>query len=421
MSATKPVIYLHIGAMKTGTTYLQMLLRSNQERLLEAGYLYPARPRDQGHAVREVLAMKRTMRDPAMRERVAGKWNRLVTEMLGHPGEASIMSMEFLSFADEAQARRIVESFGGAEVHVILGVRDAVRVLPAQWQTQAHNASTLSWPEFATGAAHKGRLQSRRHKRAARTFRTAQDIGHILRVWRTVVPPERIHVLVVPPSGSDELLLWRRFASILGVDPDIATQPTGRANSSIGQASADLLRRVNAVLGPVPFSEYDTTVKWPLAKKVLARRAGLEARAAMDRATLKFAVAWNAQVRSAVLDSGVQVVGELAELPTEVAADLARSAPPALADPPDDEVVAAAAAARDGLVELIHERARRLQSLHREPSRVDLDALATEVPTDPGRWAASARPVEAAVEEVASLVRIAIDLRGQILAAQPGS
>lgn len=236
-----------------------------------------------------------------------------------------------------------------------------------------------------------------------------------------MLPPERIHVLVVPPSGSDELLLWRRFASILGVDPDIATQPSGRANSSIGQASADLLRRVNATLGPVPFSEYDTTVKWPLAKKVLARRAGLEARAAMDRATLKFAVAWNAQVRSAILASGVQVVGELAELPTEVPDELARSAPPALADPPDDEVVAAAAAARDGLVKLIRERVHRLQNLDGEPSGVDLDALATDLPTDPGRWAATAHPVEAAVEEVATLVRIAIDLRGRILAARPGS
>lgn len=39
-----PVIYLHIGAPKTGTTYLQNVLWRNRERLRTDGLLYPGRP-----------------------------------------------------------------------------------------------------------------------------------------------------------------------------------------------------------------------------------------------------------------------------------------------------------------------------------------------------------------------------------------
>ena len=36
-------IFLHIGAIKTGTTYIQTVLRENRERLIEEGVLFPGR------------------------------------------------------------------------------------------------------------------------------------------------------------------------------------------------------------------------------------------------------------------------------------------------------------------------------------------------------------------------------------------
>ena len=41
MRGRKPVVFLHIGAMKTGTTFLQQLMSANKEDLLKAGFLFP--------------------------------------------------------------------------------------------------------------------------------------------------------------------------------------------------------------------------------------------------------------------------------------------------------------------------------------------------------------------------------------------
>ena len=37
----RPRVYLHIGAMKTGTTLLQRLMVANLQSLADAGYLFP--------------------------------------------------------------------------------------------------------------------------------------------------------------------------------------------------------------------------------------------------------------------------------------------------------------------------------------------------------------------------------------------
>ena len=41
VKSSSPVVFLHIGAMKTGTTYLQQVLIQNKEALADHGYLFP--------------------------------------------------------------------------------------------------------------------------------------------------------------------------------------------------------------------------------------------------------------------------------------------------------------------------------------------------------------------------------------------
>ncbi|MGH3358211.1 MAG: hypothetical protein ACRDO7_05375, partial [Nocardioidaceae bacterium] len=143
-----PRIYLHIGAMKTGTKHLQNLMEVNADSLARAGYLFPVEHgwSDQVFATREILRMTG---DARVRRRAEGKWDRVATQMLDHDGPASIFSMEFLSFAHRPGVRRIARSLEAADVHVILTVRDAIGVIPAQWQTSARNGHTASWREFA--------------------------------------------------------------------------------------------------------------------------------------------------------------------------------------------------------------------------------------------------------------------------------
>ena len=138
--------------MKTGTTFLQSLMDANRDQLAQAGYLFAGdRWLEQDRAVRDILRLNR--RDPRLRAQSEGMWRKLRDQMVQHPGRASVLSMEFLSFATPDQAAQVVRSLEPADVHVILTVRDAVQAIPAQWQTSCRNGGTVPWPTFLDGVA----------------------------------------------------------------------------------------------------------------------------------------------------------------------------------------------------------------------------------------------------------------------------
>ena len=406
VTAGKPVIFLHIGAMKTGTTFLQQLMIANKDALAAAGYLFPgARWYEQDRAVRDILDMAR--RDPPMRALCIGMWEKLATEMLTHHGRASIFSMEFLSFAGARQAARVIESLERADVHVILTVRDAVGAIPAQWQTHCRNGGTVSWPRFARSTRWGPRLGRLAQSQGARVFQQTQGVPRMLGCWGRAVPPERLHVITVPPSGSDPMLLWQRFAGVVGLDPRVCSEGAGKSNPSLGQPSADLMRRINAKLGRLPASLYQPTLKAQLANNILTVRSGVESSAVLDHQTRDFALAWNQRVRARVQSSGAHVVGDLSDLPTKPQDGAACAE--SLVDPSDEEILAAAEAARAGLVRLVEKRSNRLQKLG---ARDDV-ALARGAD-----WLASSDPVDAAVTELTGLARAAIELHSQVASAK---
>ena len=135
-------MFLHVGAMKTGTTFLQGLMFANRDVLLDHGVLLPGSDfEDQARAVREVLRL--TYDDEHLQGQAAGSWQGL-TDELARPGHrASVISMEFLSCAGRRKVRRVVRSLSDHDVHVVMTVRDTGRLLPALWQTMVHSGSML--------------------------------------------------------------------------------------------------------------------------------------------------------------------------------------------------------------------------------------------------------------------------------------
>lgn len=409
MSTARPTVLLHIGTMKSGTTYLQGLLWANRARLLEAGVLVPGRREgEQGHAARDILHGE-TISDPAVLARTRGAWARLSAEMLAFPGR-SIFSMEFLSFADEKRAHHVLDSLADADVHVVLTVRDALRTLPAQWQTMCRTGRTIPWPRFVA-SVEAAIAEDRFAGPAAHAFRRTQHVPRMLATWGASVPPQRLHVVTVPPSRYDPRLLWRRFASILDVDPDLAVRPPPSSNPSLGYPSAELMRRMNVRLGEFTQFDYNHTLKSHLAP-ALEERARVEPRTPLDLTTHRLATRWNQVVREAVAESGAQVVGDLDDLPVDVSAARTADAVPELRPPTAEELLAAAAPARDTLVAVIGHRVRRLEAsgVHAPAPAEPLD-LRSGTPTRPDRWAGGERPVQAAVTELAALAGHAMRLR----------
>jgi hypothetical protein len=350
-SSSLPPIFLHIGAMKTGTSYLQRLMAANRRAMADAGFRFPGRSwADHGLATRDVLAPTPGGGSPHPLQGSA--WQRLAEEMLAHQGAGSVLSHEFLSFATAVQARRIVDSFPGRELRVILTVRDAAAVIPAQWQTNCRNGGRLPLGTFVRGIqrALDGEPDA---GRAARIFQRTQGLPRMLDVWVPEVGADHVHLVTVPPRGSPPDLLWHRFASVLGLDPAVGASGFDHVdtyiNTSLGFASTELLRRVNRQLGRVDKPGYNLVVKSWLARRVLGARTQLERPIQLHRSGLLTAAQWNRWVRSAIEDAGVQVVGNLEDLPT---GDPGLAAPEQLPRPKRRELLDAAGTAREGLVAL---------------------------------------------------------------------
>ncbi|RHW28706.1 hypothetical protein D0Z08_02315 [Nocardioides immobilis] len=329
---------LHIGAMKTGTTFLQQLLADHRTALAEHGFRVP---RDQALALRGVLDGTPGPDATTRRDRVAGRFLREVQE---YDGRGSVVSWEFLSFLDPSQARRLLDALAGVEVDVVLTVRDAARTMPAQWQTTCRNGTTLPWPRFARGIG--AWLDEGRDNRAARLFRRTQGVSQMLDVWTGAVGRDRVRVVTVPRSGADPLLLWRRFAEATGIDSDLAVDPDVRRNPSLGHPSCELLRLINVVLAGTAPAGSEQVIRAVVAPD-LETRAGSEPPVRLDRRGREVAAAWNGLVRDAVTSAGVAVIGDLDDLPV---------APPPDAEdahrPSPAELLAAAETARAGLLGL---------------------------------------------------------------------
>lgn len=407
-----PPIFLHIGAMKTGTTFLQHLLSDNKELLAEAGYLVPgAAWGRQVRAAQDVLFSD--FKDPKIRAGTQGAWQAMADRMLRHDGAGCVFSMEFLSFADPTQVSRIVTSLQPAPVHVILTVRDATATIPAHWQTTVRSGRTTSWPEFMRAIRqHPGLLArlTRSADPALVRFRRSQDIDRMLRAWRRHVPRERLHVVTVPPRGSEPRLLWDRFSQVVGLDPDLYASPTTGANSSLGYASTELLRRVNVELGEVLPTDYNGTLRDHLAARVLSRRSAEESAPRLGPVTYEFGLDWNRRTRKAVLDAGAAVTGELDDLPVTPTAQRDQTPDDGQPLPADGELLAAAATAVDAMRELVARRARRAEQ---RGTDVDL-ALQRSEGAGSGAWETSPDPVSAAAKDIAELCRTAIDLRRRL-------
>lgn len=367
-----PAVLLHIGAMKTGTTYVQNLLKSNRKRLKKQGWLVPQGPLVT-LGVREVMGL--TDAGPKATKAATPKWDEVVAQCADWDGAGSLVSMEFLSYAGPDRARRVVESLGADRVHVVLTVRDAAGALPSQWQSWSRNGGEYSWPDFARAIT---RADLKRPSPAVRTFHRTQDIPRMLEVWGALVPPSRLTVVTVPAKGSPRDELWNRFCHAAGVDASATVvDDSAFGNPQLGYGSVELLRRINgAGLTQVRPSAYRKVVRY-LARNHLIPLREQESRPELDQETAEFAADLNQRTLAAVKQYGV-LIGRPDELPTEVEAE---GLPQEPADVPESEVAAAAEKARQGMLTWFAE--------HEREAPADLLSATSEIDAAVARLAAA--------------------------------
>lgn len=339
-------VVLHIGTMKSGTSYLQSVLARNLDALRASGYRFLGGAfRAQSRAVREVLS-----------EGSDTRWRALAERAHRPTGRVPLVSMEFLSFAREEALDTLLRPLQGLDVDVVLTVRDQFRALPAQWQTYARNTGTASWAAYLReiGAYHPVRGA---RSRAFRTFHRAQDVPTILDRWSGHPAVRSVTVVTVPPPGAPRQVLWDRFAVAVGIEAEMAFDGL-KENVSLGYASCDFLRRLNQELGlgrlgdpGQDFGELRphryTRVLRPIAREVLLPLRPDEGRPELDRAAAGYARLRNEEFRTTLRRGGLPIVGSLEDLPVH---DDPAGRPETVVPPSEEHVRKAALAVRQHLL-----------------------------------------------------------------------
>ena len=106
--------------MKSGTSYLQHVLSTNKDQLLERGVLFPGkRWRDQVSGAADVTGIY-----PKGQKRSPGAWGALMDDVTAHQPSDVLISMETFAVADADAARRVVESFPDHRPRVVITARD---------------------------------------------------------------------------------------------------------------------------------------------------------------------------------------------------------------------------------------------------------------------------------------------------------
>lgn len=264
----RPVVYLHIGSPKSGTTFLQGVLWQNRELLAEQGLLLPGGSfRAQEQAAWDLRGIVREPTDPTAPW--AGRWDDLAEEVLTERASVAVISHETLAAADEQQIERAVKTFDGADVRLIYTVRDLAGLLTSEWQEYVKHRCPqdyVTWlGEVIDGGSSVG---------SGRWFWRVHDSVEVLRRWSRSLPPDHVHVLTVPRPDAPRDLLWHRFAGLIGVLPESVRLDDVRGNASLGVVETELLRRLNIALDPdVPQWLYTSTVTSVLGHQTLPWRA----------------------------------------------------------------------------------------------------------------------------------------------------
>ncbi len=258
-------VVLHIGAMKSGTSFIQNVLHKNRSALADHGVLFACeRWRHQVQAVHELMDHGSPDQPPFPAD---GYWLRMVAEINEWPGTA-IVSMEFLAPRQLAKIEIIKDAFKDSDLQVVLTARDLARSLPAMWTESMQNRGTKTWEEFLEAVRHE-----ELGEKPGQWFWRNQRISGISERWSGAVGREHFTLVTVPPKGAPPHLLWERFAGVAGI-PEGVCDLEVRSNPGIDAASAMVLRALNERLEAEGFNrrDYERVVKGVLSKQGMVRR-----------------------------------------------------------------------------------------------------------------------------------------------------
>jgi len=261
-------VYVHVGAPKTGTTYLQDRLARNSKSLAAHDVHIPSRAPLMSSGMFHFRAALDLMGQdwggtPGHAE---GAWDAMVRRVRRTSG-TSIFSHEILAPAAPEHVARLKQDLDNCEIHVVYSARDLARQAPAGWQESVKQGRRWRYGRYLS-----------RVRNGRPWFARAFDLPAVLSTWGNGLPPEQVHVVTVPHGHAvtDEPdLLWDRFCRAFGIDPAWAPEDSERTNASLGSAETQVLRALNERIGRRTRDNpgYDALILGMLADETLGGRS----------------------------------------------------------------------------------------------------------------------------------------------------
>ncbi len=311
------VVYFHIGAPKTGTTYLQDRLYLNRATLEDHGVTYPVGlQRDHFGAALDLTEKQWS----PVGENMEGRWDSLVGRVRRAEGHV-VISHELFAAATLEQVRRAMRDLGDAEVHVVYSQRDIARQISAQFQESAKHRAVQSFARYLERC-----MQSER-RNPSMWFWRSHSLPDVLNRWTQNLPPERVHLVTVPPGSAPAKgqndspakgqggSLWERYCRALAIDPAWCPEDSPQRNPSLGIDETILLRRLNRRLRKAELGkdQYDMIVRGLLMQQNLAKK-GDSRRITLPPEAFDWVDEVTDEWRDWVDAAGIDVIGDLADL-----------------------------------------------------------------------------------------------------------
>ena len=304
-SSRQPVVHLHVGAPKTGTTQLQDVLFGNRDVLREHGVLVPG-PHRQSHfqATIDLLDMPWG----GLLDGARGCWDQLVAEIDAWPGDV-VVSNENLSLADDAGVARVRAALPGRELRVVYSARDLVRQIPAAWQEKVKHFYTGDYATFVR------QLREDADDEDSRRFWQRQTWPDVLARWTGGLGGVAATLVTVPVPGQDPGLLLTRFLEAFGLEADWVPDRSARSNPGLGPTESTLLRSIQVELDErdAKSSVRHTALRGAMLGRWWASRPA-EGRVALPAEAHEWALDLSAEWVERVKATDVRVVGDLADL-----------------------------------------------------------------------------------------------------------
>jgi hypothetical protein len=341
-------LFLHVGTLKSATTYLQAICDANVSALADRGLLWLG-------AVANFSAVADLYATTRPDEYGAGSmtWPQFAERIDEHDGDV-LVSNELLSLRPPKKIGQLFRSLPPADAQVVITARDLARVTVSQWQERARYRATGTWAEFMDRLTADGS----RSDPETLWFWRRQDLPTLVSSWGAKAGIDRVTVVTVPPAGSPFGVVGERFFTALA-QPGLSdlTVPPATHNQSLGVHSLELIRRIHERLDADDRERLHLVNKYIVTRRVLAERAGSEPRLALTSEQLDWAREQARQMSDALVASGVRVIGDLEDLiPREADPPVVPSTP----DVSDAELLDAALDVLIGLAQATDDLARGL-------------------------------------------------------------